>query len=200
MFFVLFFFFFFFQAEDGIRDRTVTGVQTCALPICHSFELGSRIFATLFLSITSVPSRAGAPVPSKILPLRRTSVPSGPRGPGFTTVRRGSSLTGVFGSRNFLRSCAFSCVQLCEPKSKRKTIRPSAFVFILPSSTDEFLSQFHAFWAAQRELRAARWSRATRNLFQIFFIPALYFGASSFFSASANSLDHSPNAFSISSW
>src|SRR5207248_6217630 len=28
-----FFFFFFFQAEDGIRDRTVTGVQTCALPI-----------------------------------------------------------------------------------------------------------------------------------------------------------------------
>src|SRR5437868_11231252 len=28
-------FFFFFQAEDGIRDRNVTGVQTCALPICH---------------------------------------------------------------------------------------------------------------------------------------------------------------------
>src|SRR5207248_1317381 len=26
-------FIFFFQAEDGIRDRTVTGVQTCALPI-----------------------------------------------------------------------------------------------------------------------------------------------------------------------
>src|SRR2546430_7161431 len=29
----LFYFFFFFQAEDGIRDLTVTGVQTCALPI-----------------------------------------------------------------------------------------------------------------------------------------------------------------------
>src|SRR5205085_4982039 len=27
------FFYFFFQAEDGIRDLTVTGVQTCALPI-----------------------------------------------------------------------------------------------------------------------------------------------------------------------
>src|SRR5438067_5759177 len=27
--------FFFFQAEDGIRDRNVTGVQTCALPISH---------------------------------------------------------------------------------------------------------------------------------------------------------------------
>src|SRR3712207_6911722 len=31
-------FFFFFQAEDGIRDIGVTGVQTCALPIC----LGDR--------------------------------------------------------------------------------------------------------------------------------------------------------------
>jgi len=30
---------FFFQAEDGIRDRDVTGVQTCALPICLT-ELG----------------------------------------------------------------------------------------------------------------------------------------------------------------
>src|SRR5207248_1297904 len=28
---------FFFQAEDGIRDRTVTGVQTCALPISQDF-------------------------------------------------------------------------------------------------------------------------------------------------------------------
>src|SRR5436189_95654 len=27
--------FFFFQAEDGIRDTSVTGVQTCALPISH---------------------------------------------------------------------------------------------------------------------------------------------------------------------
>src|SRR5690554_7460231 len=31
--FSLIFFFFFFQAEDGIRDADVTGVQTCALPI-----------------------------------------------------------------------------------------------------------------------------------------------------------------------
>src|SRR2546430_11104673 len=32
--------FFFFQAEDGIRDLTVTGVQTCALPIC--IEVGAE--------------------------------------------------------------------------------------------------------------------------------------------------------------
>src|SRR2546430_11028313 len=30
---MMWFIFFFFQAEDGIRDLTVTGVQTCALPI-----------------------------------------------------------------------------------------------------------------------------------------------------------------------
>src|SRR2546425_4318158 len=33
-------FLFFFQAEDGIRDKLVTGVQTCALPIYH-FDLPS---------------------------------------------------------------------------------------------------------------------------------------------------------------
>src|SRR2546421_1809932 len=38
------FFFFFFQAEDGIRDLIVTGVQTCALPISgiFCFSLGSE--------------------------------------------------------------------------------------------------------------------------------------------------------------
>src|SRR2546430_8357121 len=33
---IVIFFFFFFQAEDGIRDLTVTGVQTCALPISRA--------------------------------------------------------------------------------------------------------------------------------------------------------------------
>src|SRR2546427_10661774 len=35
----MFFFFFFFQAEDGIRDLTVTGVQTCALPISKELSM-----------------------------------------------------------------------------------------------------------------------------------------------------------------
>src|SRR6266850_6906387 len=34
-YYVVIFLFFFFQAEDGIRDYKVTGVQTCALPICR---------------------------------------------------------------------------------------------------------------------------------------------------------------------
>src|SRR5258706_9809609 len=33
-------FFFFFQAEDGIRDWSVTGVQTCALPISGVHDVG----------------------------------------------------------------------------------------------------------------------------------------------------------------
>src|SRR5207248_4194567 len=36
-------FFFFFQAEDGIRDRTVTGVQTCALPILSAVRAGEGL-------------------------------------------------------------------------------------------------------------------------------------------------------------
>src|SRR2546422_7308782 len=46
-------FFFFFQAEDGIRDVAVTGVQTCALPISNpqvaglSAEEGAKIAASV---------------------------------------------------------------------------------------------------------------------------------------------------------
>src|SRR5687767_15489877 len=39
---------FFFQAEDGIRDKLVTGVQTCALPIYLGFVFQSyHLFPTL---------------------------------------------------------------------------------------------------------------------------------------------------------
>src|SRR5437667_12790276 len=41
---------FFFQAEDGIRDRDVTGVQTCALPICdNSWNTIAIVFQELSL-------------------------------------------------------------------------------------------------------------------------------------------------------
>src|SRR5260370_37249703 len=39
---LLLFFFFFFQAEDGIRDSSVTGVQTCALPIATELTFGLK--------------------------------------------------------------------------------------------------------------------------------------------------------------
>src|SRR3989441_12154419 len=41
-------FFFFFQAEDGIRDKLVTGVQTCALPISRDIVAdGAYVFDQL---------------------------------------------------------------------------------------------------------------------------------------------------------
>src|SRR5690625_6605691 len=46
-------FFFFFQAEDGIRDGHVTGVQTCALPICRQR--------------TPIPHRGDVHVPERLL-------------------------------------------------------------------------------------------------------------------------------------
>src|SRR2546427_12301699 len=52
-------FFFFFQAEDGIRDLTVTGVQTCALPIFPS-ETESFGLAALEAMACGVPVIASA--------------------------------------------------------------------------------------------------------------------------------------------
>src|SRR5256885_8265276 len=46
--------FFFFQAEDGIRDYKVTGVQTCALPILDSFsdKKANELFARFVKNAT----------------------------------------------------------------------------------------------------------------------------------------------------
>src|SRR5687768_18236508 len=44
---LFFFFFFFFQAEDGIRDVAVTGVQTCALPISNSLKSSPPISGSI---------------------------------------------------------------------------------------------------------------------------------------------------------
>src|SRR5260370_7636821 len=43
----MYFLFFFFQAEDGIRDSSVTGVQTCALPISYVLDTGEKLTTTL---------------------------------------------------------------------------------------------------------------------------------------------------------
>src|SRR5256885_4067962 len=53
----MYIFFFFFQAEDGIRDYKVTGVQTCALPISkevlllmHQHVVGATRAAAVFFA------------------------------------------------------------------------------------------------------------------------------------------------------
>src|SRR3989442_9684436 len=43
--------FFFFQAEDGIRDADVTGVQTCALPISQVMGVTQRMGARVVLEV-----------------------------------------------------------------------------------------------------------------------------------------------------
>src|SRR5438034_1865462 len=58
MFFYILLFFFFFQAEDGIRDHCVTGVQTCALPIVPAIELlPQRLVQTVSAPESSVGAR-----------------------------------------------------------------------------------------------------------------------------------------------
>src|SRR5207245_4540973 len=51
------YYFFFFQAEDGIRDATVTGVQTCALPISSAGN-GSRCSRSIPMAL---PTGCGLP-------------------------------------------------------------------------------------------------------------------------------------------
>src|SRR3712207_1704334 len=59
---VLFFIFFFFQAEDGIRDIGVTGVQTCALPIS-----GQELARRAGVDMPDVQYRSGGPLMNDIV-------------------------------------------------------------------------------------------------------------------------------------
>src|SRR2546430_5007001 len=52
--------FFFFQAEDGIRDLTVTGVQTCALPISIGSNRRGRLAARPGCCTSGCRGRSGA--------------------------------------------------------------------------------------------------------------------------------------------
>src|SRR5205085_9419031 len=64
----VFFFFFFFQAEDGIRDLTVTGVQTCALPISiASSSILCRNLTTGASSSSEVAPLSSSPVDVSML-------------------------------------------------------------------------------------------------------------------------------------
>src|SRR2546425_1818294 len=68
------FFFFFFQAEDGIRDKLVTGVQTCALPISPGVFLR---YAGLTLALVAAGAAALIFVLAPRLAAVATVLPSG---------------------------------------------------------------------------------------------------------------------------
>src|SRR6266852_7117372 len=61
-------YFFFFQAEDGIRDATVTGVQTCALPISWPGNLEDLAAAVRTLALTSLEEAIGAGDAERVVP------------------------------------------------------------------------------------------------------------------------------------
>src|SRR5438034_2270377 len=52
---------FFFQAEDGIRDHCVTGVQTCALPIWYAFWPAPPSGASDFLLKSAIAAASKSP-------------------------------------------------------------------------------------------------------------------------------------------
>src|SRR5437588_12902188 len=73
-------FFFFFQAEDGIRDHCVTGVQTCALPISLRSRPARRVARCLFRPLHALPRYdVLATLPSTTFPRCGTSTGHGPR-------------------------------------------------------------------------------------------------------------------------
>src|SRR5699024_11822924 len=65
---------FFFQAEDGIRDRNVTGVQTCALPILFARNFSCP--GTRSSSRTCSPDSAPPPSPASSSPPTRAGRPN----------------------------------------------------------------------------------------------------------------------------
>src|SRR5215211_1888017 len=79
--------FFFFQAEDGIRDHCVTGVQTCALPISPRWTYGALSSGSPLGPIVPTPSPSAtvAPFVTAIEP-RCTSVTDQPSGVSIVTV------------------------------------------------------------------------------------------------------------------
>src|SRR5207249_7512683 len=67
-------FYFFFQAEDGIRDRNVTGVQTCALPISMRAQFDRRLISQALTNIIKNATEAIEQVPPEELGKGRIDV------------------------------------------------------------------------------------------------------------------------------
>src|SRR3989449_2805204 len=80
------FFFFFFQAEDGIRDVAVTGVQTCALPISGCSRAQSELLSILVCTEEMQRHvRLGALDPA-VVTRRDVEQVAGPEGEGLAVV------------------------------------------------------------------------------------------------------------------
>src|SRR5207245_8709695 len=104
--------YFFFQAEDGIRDATVTGVQTCALPISCTTAVASTP-STPGIS-TSISTTSGS--------TESMSPPtSAPSAASPTTDRKSTRLNSSHGSISY----AVFCLKKKTTKQCKSTTRHS---------------------------------------------------------------------------
>src|SRR2546425_9580673 len=91
-------FFFFFQAEDGIRDKLVTGVQTCALPISVApVPVASVVVApaTASVSVGQTTQLTATPRDSTGAPLTGRAVSWSSDNAGVATVNGSGLVSGV---------------------------------------------------------------------------------------------------------
>src|SRR5256885_15928707 len=94
-------FFFFFQAEDGIRDYKVTGVQTCALPICvtgdtelFDYFAAAQVTAQAMAGVAQRPVTEWAAIQGQVTSALFTTFPSAPTATGRAYLSVIQNLTG----------------------------------------------------------------------------------------------------------
>src|SRR2546426_10456737 len=79
--------FFFFQAEDGIRDYKVTGVQTCALPICGECRAFGSVPHQLDVDRGTAGAQRAGGAQQMVEALGAREAPDGQHRPGRPAVR-----------------------------------------------------------------------------------------------------------------
>src|SRR5205085_7997728 len=109
-------FFFFFQAEDGIRDLTVTGVQTCALPISTG-----RLVAIPPTRGTCRTTQPFSPVFSGVAPQARKGLCCARKGASWPTPATSTRTTRRSEERRVGKECRSRWAPYHEKKKKRKT-------------------------------------------------------------------------------
>src|SRR2546429_3517146 len=113
---------FFFQAEDGIRDVAVTGVQTCALPIFGQVVTGSRNDASFAVALN-------CGIGSRFFECTRERVGETPRCPRteFLDLRIDRKSTRLNSSHGYISYAVF-----CLKKKKKNTYLSQIIYFIYP--------------------------------------------------------------------
>src|SRR5207245_7410061 len=97
-----------FQAEDGIRDATVTGVQTCALPICDYDKAQASLSQARSLFVASGSPRASANVANDLADLQYAKGNNVAAHQAYEEAVHGFRATGEIGRA--------SCGKECRPR------------------------------------------------------------------------------------